>query len=420
MTISTLIGYLVGRRQAILDVATTRSAVWLGLVFVISAGFAREYDGEDLLHAPWHLFLPLAASLATSFLLFCLLWLAIGDEGNHAVTSFRSYPSFLGLYWMTAPLAWLYALPVERFLSATESIEANLALLAIVSVWRVVLMTRVIAVLYVAKTWHAFFIVMLFADTVALALIVLTPIPIIQIMGGIRLTESERLVQSTAFLIGIVGALTWLVWLVGTTFARPRMNGASPLADLPRDSRVSLSAWVLGCVSLLVWIPILPTTQAEQQLRHAVESDLRNGRIEAALTTMSKWKAEDFPPHWDPPPRIGYGEQNPPILKVAETVLATETDPWVADIFLLKLQHSIAQPWAHPFWDEMDNDLFGRYLNVLEQLLIDSFFIEEIADNDALKRQLDKDRKRTPEQQARLRVLLGEKDVVDDDQRGLD
>jgi len=31
--------------------------------------FAREYDGEDLLHEPWHLLLPLVASLATSFIL---------------------------------------------------------------------------------------------------------------------------------------------------------------------------------------------------------------------------------------------------------------------------------------------------------------------------------------------------------------
>ena len=65
MTISTLIRYLVGHRRAILEVAESKSAVWLGLLFVISAGFAREYDGVDLLHEPWHLALPLGASLAT-------------------------------------------------------------------------------------------------------------------------------------------------------------------------------------------------------------------------------------------------------------------------------------------------------------------------------------------------------------------
>ena len=415
MSISTLIGYLVGRRRAILAVATTRSAVWLGLVFVISAGFAREYDGEDLLHAPWHLVLPLGASLTTSFLLFCLVRMASRNERHHAVTWFQSYRSFLGLYWMTAPLAWLYAVPVERFLFAAESTEANLWLLAIVSVWRVVLMTRVIAVVYVAKTWQAFFIVMLFADTVALSLIVLTPIPILQLMGGIRLTESESLIQSTAFLIGIAGVVSWLVWFVGTVFAATRKHAVSRLADWSHESRVSRSAWALAVVSLLVWIPILPITQPEQQLRHAVERDLRNGRIETALRTMSMWKPENFPPHWDPPPRIGYGEQNPPILKVAETVQTTETTPWVAEIFLLKLQHSIAQPWAHPLWDQMDNELFDRYLNVLEQLPADSFLIKEIADNDALKTQLDENSKRTPEQQARLRVLLEEKELVDDD-----
>ena len=35
---------------------------------------------------------------------------------------------------MTAPLAWLYAVPVERFLPAYEAVKANLFFLAVVSV----------------------------------------------------------------------------------------------------------------------------------------------------------------------------------------------------------------------------------------------------------------------------------------------
>ena len=33
---------------------------------MISAGFAREYDGEDLLREPFHIFIPLAASFVAS------------------------------------------------------------------------------------------------------------------------------------------------------------------------------------------------------------------------------------------------------------------------------------------------------------------------------------------------------------------
>ena len=72
MNIRTLLRYLFGGRQAILELASSRWALVIGLLFVLSASFAREYDGEDLLREPWHLLLPLAASLVSSFVLFCL------------------------------------------------------------------------------------------------------------------------------------------------------------------------------------------------------------------------------------------------------------------------------------------------------------------------------------------------------------
>jgi hypothetical protein len=104
MRIRTLLRYLIGDRQAILDMATDRRAVWYGLLFVLSAGFAREYDQRDLLHEPWYLFLPLGASLLTSFVLFTLFY-GVARLKRAAVPSFRlAYRSFLGLFWMTAPL----------------------------------------------------------------------------------------------------------------------------------------------------------------------------------------------------------------------------------------------------------------------------------------------------------------------------
>ena len=48
----TLIRFLMGKRSAILDVAASPYALVLGGVLVLSAGFAREYDGEDLLQEP--------------------------------------------------------------------------------------------------------------------------------------------------------------------------------------------------------------------------------------------------------------------------------------------------------------------------------------------------------------------------------
>ena len=112
--VGTLARYLAGGREAILTIASSRHALWLGLLFVLSAGFAREYDGEDLLHEPGHLLLPLGASLVSSLLLFGVLSLGRATEEGEPPWGLR-YLSFLGLFWMTAPLAWLYAVPYELY-----------------------------------------------------------------------------------------------------------------------------------------------------------------------------------------------------------------------------------------------------------------------------------------------------------------
>lgn len=407
MTLRTLLRFLFGQRQAILRIAETPNAVWLGLLLVLSAAFAREYDGEDLLHAPWHVGLPLAASVVTSSLLFSLVWLVSRGARPAWNDLPRGFQSFLGVYWMTAPLAWLYAIPVERFLSAADATAANLWLLGLVAAWRVLLMVRVVSVLYGARGWQAVCLVMLFADAVALAILRLTPLPVFSIMGGIRLSDSEQMIRSTAYLIGVFGILTLPVWLVGTVMVayRKRLTWQTAVAAASSDRRVAPSAWIAGVLSLLIWIPILPLTQPEQQLRHAVERDLREGNIYQALATMSAHPRDAFPPHWDPPPRIGYGERQPPILDVVEAVLATDAEPWVVEVFMEKLRSFAGRAYGtFYFLANMSNEEFDRYLTVLEQLPADSEIIDE--QREALERQADEDAKRTPAQRDRLRELL--------------
>src|SRR6478609_360522 len=102
MGIGTLFRYLIGDREAILAIAGSRHSLWVGLLFVLSAGLAREYDGEDLLHEPWHVFLPLGASLVSSLLLFTLAFGFALSKGEPWRDTPRRYLSFLGLFWMTA------------------------------------------------------------------------------------------------------------------------------------------------------------------------------------------------------------------------------------------------------------------------------------------------------------------------------
>lgn len=118
--------YLVGSRSAILEIAASRSSLLIGGIFVFSAGLAREYDGEDLLHEPWHVFRPFAASLISGGLLFLLVHSAAALNERKKVPIFEAWKRFMGLFWLTAPMAWLYAIPYERFMAPIEAVQVNL------------------------------------------------------------------------------------------------------------------------------------------------------------------------------------------------------------------------------------------------------------------------------------------------------
>lgn len=375
---ATVIRYLLGNRQAIREITHCPAAVWVGLLFVLSAGLAREYDGEDLLHEPWHTLLPLGVSLVTSLALFLLAKsvFASGYLPRARIVSFAAqYRQFLSLYWMTAPLAWLYALPVERFLEPHDAVRVNLSLLGVVSLWRVLLMSRVLSVLHGRPVYEAATVVMLFADTVAVGVMMLTPLPVFAIMGGIRLTESEILIQTTTFLVWGLGILSWPIWAIGTAIVAalsrkrkpPSPETASspetgPSPEAPRG--VTAPLWVGAFAAVLVWIAILPLTQPEQIHRRYVERAMRTGQIQDAVRYMSQRKRSDFPPHWDPPPRVGYGEEKP-----SPEELIWELDPergaaaWVRDMYFKKI---IFHGGPVAYLKKLEEVSLARYLRILQ------------------------------------------------------
>jgi hypothetical protein len=343
MRLRTLARYLIGDRQAILDLAADRHSLWVGLLLVLSAGLAREYDGQDLLREPWHLLIPVGASLAASFLLFLVACgrLFLRREGPPPFLA--AYRSFLTLFWMTAPLAWLYAVPYERFLSPGAATWANLWTLALVAAWRVALMVRVVSVLTGREVISSAVLVMAFADAAALAAVYMIPQPVVSLMGGVRLTESEAAITAATFWVSCLGILSAPLWVIGgaVTFFTGRPAWQVPAAPTPAPA-ARREGWVLAALSLLVWVPILPFTQAEQRLRSRAEEALKGGRIAEGLEVMSAHAQSDFPPQWEPPPRVGYGEKSPPLLDVLEVLLARGAAPWVREAYVDKLRRCLA------------------------------------------------------------------------------
>ncbi len=371
LTLKTISQYFVGSRTAILSLAENTRTVWLGLLFVISAGFAREYDGEDLWSEPWHLLLPVVASLVTSLLLFLLVYLLSLRRHAHVKNVFSSYRTFLGLYWMTAPLAWLYAIPVERFLSASDSVGFNFWLLGIVALWRVILIIRVITVLFNARFETVFPVVMLFADSVLLLLLAYMPIPILAVMGGVRMTDSEMTLGTLTLLVHMAGMLAFPFWVIACFIVfcsdQPAWSYHALTGD--RSRKISLPVWGVALLSILIWSVILPITQPEQRLRFQVERMLRTGGLQDAITIMRAHRIDEFPPHWDPPPHLGYHESTPRMMDLVE-IVTEGPDDWVRHVYLEKFQRQLASDnfWMSSLRDMEDNERL-RVLSTVELLL---------------------------------------------------
>lgn len=178
------LSFLAGRRNGILALANCRHTVWIGALFVLTAAIAREYDQEFIPRSPWLLLVPFGASLGSSFLLWLLLWLAMLRNRRKLTPFWGNYRRFLGLFWMTAPMAWLYAIPYERFLPPLDAMYANYATLGLVAAWRVFLMIRVAQVWCGRSAFGATILVLFFGDAVLFAALVLSPWPVIDMMSG--------------------------------------------------------------------------------------------------------------------------------------------------------------------------------------------------------------------------------------------
>ena len=380
MTALTIFRYLCGDPRAILRIAKTPSSFWVGLLFVFSAAIARIYDGQDILGEPWHLFVPFGASLLTATILFLMLQLVLAPWGMPSWKVLHRYRAFVSLYWMTAPLAWLYAIPVERFLSAHDSAIANVVLLGFVAAWRVILISRVAAVFY-REPSGAFLVVMLFADTLTLFLAYHSIILVVmREMSGVstELPESEKVLLHALQLVMIFGVLTWLIWFGGTCslFFQKRRAARGRIAPNQLGSqKTDRSAWLLAFASILIWIPMLPFTQPAQQLRSSVEYDLCNGHIERGIETMSKHTLSDFPPFWAPP-RREIRDRTPLVFDVLEVIYEKEnTASWVREWYESQFALYLKKRGDSSFLFYMEHGEFDRVVGFFEKLPNDSPFL---------------------------------------------
>lgn len=366
-----ILRFLCFRADAIQHIARDRKSLLVGGLLVISAGFAREYDGENLIAEPWHLLLPLAASVLGCAAMVLLLYIAARSRSVHEIGIATTFLGFLSLYWMTAPMAWLYAIPVERFLSPADATRANLGLLGFVAVWRVALMVRCVSVLYGSTLKSAFAPIILFSDILALLALKFVPGPIFMIMGGVRLSESENILLGFRLMLGFwgfVSLLLWIPWYIAVCWSKAPWKWFDDQEQKEVSGHISRSTWAIISIAFLIWIPILPSTQSEQQLRWEAERLLAENDISGFCDFMNHHPEDEFPPHWDPPPRIGYGEYEPPVHQVVAQLLRSPSPPWLLNRYLDKLGVEAERMNQWSVLSGYSDEDFAAYVETLAQL----------------------------------------------------
>ncbi|NIP92123.1 MAG: hypothetical protein GWO24_01045, partial [Akkermansiaceae bacterium] len=137
--------YLLGSRGAIRRLESSRITIWLGLALVLTAGMARHYDHVSLWADLRWLYGPIIVSLISSLIVFGVVFAGLRLGRSHG-RFWPQYRGFLGLFWMTAPIAWIYAIPVEQWGDPLLAAKWNLLFLGVVSVWRVLLISRAVSV----------------------------------------------------------------------------------------------------------------------------------------------------------------------------------------------------------------------------------------------------------------------------------
>ena len=181
--------------------------------------------------------------------------------------------------------------------------------------------------------------VMVFCIAMGYTALSLIPSPVFMIMGGIRLTESEEIILSLRMLLTAEGVLTAPIWLIGYfTCCSVKSPWKWQLREFTEQNQsASRTAWILAFCSLAIWVPFLAWTQNEQRLRWRAEKLLFAGSIVELSKFTHEHLEHELPPHWDPPPRIGYGETRPELIPTTLAIRASRPASWFWKLYLDKI-----------------------------------------------------------------------------------
>jgi hypothetical protein len=361
----TALRFIFGNAGAIREVARNRAALWTGIVLVVLTGIARNYDQTFFLESPMWLIGPLAFSFFSGSFLYTIL--IKGFARRHFPEENRrdkQWTTFMALFWMTAPVAWLYAIPVERFLARYHAAQANITLLAIVSLWRVLLMSRILSVLFKMHFIRALAWVLVAASLEVIVVFFLGPFfngsltkRILAGMAGMRNAPEDALFGSV---LGFVWGWSWAVLLVGLVVGLRYFRETIP--PLPQSQPGNVP-WLQLMIVAGIWafVAIGPQKEQHRFITHAALVD--KGAYSEALAYLGKHQQSDFPPsrRIEPNPyEYRVWSDLPPTV----SLLTPDAAPWIRNLYLESLSTTMSH--YHTGYDSMTN--VAAMLSAIEQL----------------------------------------------------
>ncbi|HEX5791100.1 MAG TPA: hypothetical protein VFY13_08090 [Luteolibacter sp.] len=342
--------YLFGHRGAIERIAATPWAWVVGVVLVLSAGIARNYDHLDLLCEPEWIWGPFAASLVST--VFIYLWLdhllrrksdEVWEETPHGG---RSFLTFINLVWLTAPCAWLYGIPFESFTDLVTATKWNIFLLALVSLWRVFIIVRAVTVLIKAPWYRVLLFVLVPAALEMMVGSFFKSLSLVGIMGGVRLPPHDVLLKQASDFTTSAGFFTALFGLTFMVIARGRPSRPlhRPAAGFP------IRALAASVLCLLVWVGIAMPWHDGVRNRHELERLIETRMYRQAVEFASTKRREDFSGIHHLPP---HSDRNPYYFPLELLDALDEKSPdWLRKEWLASASRALESPMA---WRMIDD-----------------------------------------------------------------
>ncbi len=336
---------LVGHRASILRAVDSKRGLLFMLAMVGIASICREYDGASFFHQPGELIKPLITSVVLASVLFVVVILARSLANCQGEQLSSAYRRFLMGYWITAPLAWFYAVPVETFTDSITAVYSNLTLLSAVAVWRVAWFTRIASVITGLPAWIMLCWIGPVCCFVACVAMGFIRLDIVGVMGGIRLSESEQILFDFTRQADMV--LTWIGWslVLGffvSLFVLYGMRLDAPAAPAYRPCKIAISNWsVLAAVFVALLggcVYFQPKQFRAAEVNRLIEAD----SIGEAISLMSQHQREDYPAgQFVKRLRVFRWDWSGSLASRIRTLVDLDVQPWISDQLIFSLPESL-------------------------------------------------------------------------------